>query len=531
MDSLSPICFKPAIRRFGIFPHDSLSRSDAYRQCAYLLQKSKLLCLALLLPGCNTMETRSALPADNAQIICRDVYQEIDAAIDRAGIRDQGSSQVRGFPYLRTTRLLASFRNQVSDPIRWSAWIGHMADLDVHARELELRNLSTFPAPMADHHKDILRDRLDTCRELLITADSRNPERRARLRDAVQVPDDYVGWWQVLGLYPLTAPLVAARISVWHDKTRNIFATPLALLPVAGRLVRWMPSPAASSPASPGEPLSARQTIEILRGSLDPLGIPLPRDADLDRLFDTFAPIWEIDVVDENDHIGMLSWKNGPVTEATRPTLYRRVSHTRFGDEVLLQLNYIVWFPARPGNDIYAGQLDGINWRVTLGPDGEPWLYDAIHNCGCYHQFFLSDRLRLRKNLPTFYFEPPLLPQPAPERRPLVLRIAYRTHFIQRLYHEEARGKLSPSAKLGRPMAWEEYDQLGSLPTDKGYRSLFGPFGLIAGTERAERFLLWPMGIRSPGAMRQWGHHPTAFVGRRHFDDAFLIESLFERTP
>ena len=35
------------------------------------------------------------------------------------------------------------------------------------------------------------------------------------------------------------------------------------------------------------------------------------------------------------------------------------------------------------------------------------------------------------------------------------------------------------------------------------------------------------MGIRSPGAMRQWGHHATAFVGRRHFDDPYLIEQLF----
>ncbi|MGH8762530.1 MAG: hypothetical protein ACREUR_04780 [Nitrosospira sp.] len=473
------------------------------------------------------MGTRLALPADNAQVICLAFYQEIDAAIDRAGVRDHGLSQVHGFPYLRTTRLLASFRNEASEPIRWSAWIRHMADLDVHARELELRNLST--PPMADHHKDILRDRLDTCRELLITADFRQPERHARLRDAVRVPDDYVSWWQVLGLYPLTAPIVAARISAWHNNTRDIFATPLALLPVAGRLVRWMPPPSAS--ASAGEPLSVQQTKDILHRSLDPLGIPLPSNADLDRLFDTFAPIWETDVVDENDHIGMLRWKNGPAVEATRPALYRRISHTRFGDQVLLQLNYIVWFPARPGNDIYAGRLDGINWRVTLGPDGEPWLYDAIHHCGCYHQFFPSHRLRLRKNLPTAYFEPPLLPQPAPERRPLVLRIAHRTHFIQRLYHEEVRGKLSPSAKSGPPMAWKEYDQLRSLPTDKGYRSLFGPFGLVAGTERIERFLLWPMGIRSPGAMRQWGHHPTAFVGRRHFDDAFLIESLFERTP
>jgi hypothetical protein len=36
------------------------------------------------------------------------------------------------------------------------------------------------------------------------------------------------------------------------------------------------------------------------------------------------------------------------------------------------------------------------------------------------------------------------------------------------------------------------------------------------------------MGIRSAGAMRQWGRQATAFVGRRHFDDADLIERRFE---
>jgi len=49
----------------------------------------------------------------------------------------------------------------------------------------------------------------------------------------------------------------------------------------------------------------------------------------------------------------------------------------------------------------------------------------------------------------------------------------------------------------------------------------------VHGSERGERFILWPMGIRSPGAMRQWGRHAVAFVGRRHFDDPFLISSLF----
>jgi hypothetical protein len=76
--------------------------------------------------------------------------------------------------------------------------------------------------------------------------------------------------------------------------------------------------------------------------------------------------------------------------------------------------------------------------------------------------------------------------------------------------------------------ALRDYGELRSLARPGGRRSAFGPDGLIAGTERAERFLFWPMGIESAGAMRQWGRHATAFVGRRHFDDADLIERRFE---
>jgi hypothetical protein len=69
---------------------------------------------------------------------------------------------------------------------------------------------------------------------------------------------------------------------------------------------------------------------------------------------------------------------------------------------------------------------------------------------------------------------------------------------------------------------------LRALPLPEGgTRSLYGADGLVAGTQRSERFLFWPMGIASAGAMRQWGHHATAFVGRRHFDDADLIARRF----
>ena len=71
---------------------------------------------------------------------------------------------------------------------------------------------------------------------------------------------------------------------------------------------------------------------------------------------------------------------------------------------------------------------------------------------------------------------------------------------------------------------------LRSLPwPGGGRRSVFAPDGIVPGTQRGERWLFWPMGIASPGAMRQWGRQPTAFVGRRHFDDPWLMDVRFER--
>jgi hypothetical protein len=62
-----------------------------------------------------------------------------------------------------------------------------------------------------------------------------------------------------------------------------------------------------------------------------------------------------------------------------------------------------------------------------------------------------------------------------------------------------------------------------------GRRSLYAQDAIVPGTERLERYIFWPMGIASAGAMRQWGNHATAFVGRRHFDDPFLLDRAFHR--
>jgi hypothetical protein len=117
-------------------------------------------------------------------------------------------------------------------------------------------------------------------------------------------------------------------------------------------------------------------------------------------------------------------------------------------------------------------------------------------------------------------FIPASLPVLAAGQR-VVVRLATRTHYLVDIA-PDAGG--TQETRYG----FLEEDSLRSLPAGDGrWRSIYGPDGLVPGTERSERMLFWPMGIASAGAMRQWGRHATAFIGRRHFDDADLIERRF----
>jgi hypothetical protein len=167
--------------------------------------------------------------------------------------------------------------------------------------------------------------------------------------------------------------------------------------------------------------------------------------------------------------------------------------------------------------------LDGVLWRVTLDRAGRPLLYDSIHACGCYHLLFPDSRLRLRPETGE-WAEPPLVLQPAPvvgQRERAVVRLSSGSHYVWRVYADR------PGATV--ELDGRDYATLYAVPAENGgTRSLFDPNGLVAGSERAERWLLWPTGVPSPGAMRERGRHAIAFVGWRHFDDADLLDRLFE---
>jgi hypothetical protein len=61
-------------------------------------------------------------------------------------------------------------------------------------------------------------------------------------------------------------------------------------------------------------------------------------------------------------------------------------------------------------------------------------------------------------------------------------------------------------------------------------KSRFRPDEIVSGTERGERYW-WPMEGPESCALRPWGCHATAFVGRRHFDAPDMFEKYFEMKP
>lgn len=484
----------------------------------------------LLVAGCAAVIPRPTPDFYKAQAMparCADFLYRIDAAVAGAGVGDGMTARVPGFPHLRANRFLASFAGEALDDAQVEDWLRRLAKLGREGHEVEIANLPAAQRGLLEAERARLfpgsksvAATAASCGLTLASADQSSAARLAELRAAVRVPDDYSTWRRIIGLYWLTRIPFAAGVRAWQGDTKEIFARPLFMLPVYGERWRFVPPPAA--------PVDVGAVLD--RASSNPLGIPEPVGADREALFRAFAPEFMVDVASGADLPGAPGWHGGtiPDTNQTRAVVYRRMSNTRFRGRSLLQLNYAIWFPERPlaGEwDLLGGHLDAVVWRVTLTPRGVPWVYDSIHHCGCYHEFFPTPRAALKPQPPTLdetAFVPQRLPAIAPGER-LSLRLEAGTHYLQRVVVGAAA---SASRTIGYVFADDE--ELRSLPAGDGRASLFGADGLVPGTSRGERFWFWPMGVFDPGAMRQWGRHATAFVGRRHFDDADLLERYFE---
>ncbi len=458
---------------------------------------------------------------DLATLSCDAQLAYIDALVAQNGVRNASASPVAGFAYLRANRnsvLLARQLDedgdgQVDQPDRWRDFIAQTRGLDRDARQSEMANL-----PVAS---GISFDQIEACASTM--AASLMPDQYPVLSAAVFVPDDYLDFQRIAGLYPITAFAAYFGYEGWKQENFASFEQRSADIAALGKWYDY---------------LVPDQTDDGFNDiTLDAFGLLQPTGAELEKLARAYAPIFRVRTGSESDKVGQPSLPTRDalaVVDTDHPNIYYRLSHTYFAGKWRPQIVYEIWFPERPATsrfDILAGHFDALVWRVTLDDDGAPLTGDTIHGCGCYHMFFPSNRLqrinapedndiRETAEMPAGYVDQSIL------RRP-VLWIDETSHYLLKL--TDARGDKTAGEFSAQDASLRPARDLSQLPLQNGQgtASLFDEDGFVPGTERLEWILLWPMGVEKPGAMRQWGHHATAFVGRRHFDEPDLMDRYF----
>ena len=460
---------------------------------------------ALLLWGCSAVPERPVAEPD----ACRAMLTDLDRAIETETHFDPNLRRVEGWPLLRTNRFLASFAYDDLPADARAAWLEHAFDLGREAYTTEFARLSGITRRALEelHGFDELDVRLASCF-------ARTPPPDALPVSAYRVPDSYSTTARAFGLYPVTSLVASGFIARYRqDMTRRY---------LAGRATRFEHQIVYEGPGGAVSSASLPLALET-----DPLGVPQLSAEEWDALFRKFAPQVIVEQRSHADRIGT------PVRDADdriridtgRPAVFTFPGYTRLDSRVLPQLNYAFWFPERPPEsrlDLFAGELSGVLWRVTLDHALHPVLYDSIHQCGCYHKLFVPMGSRI--DLEAVEGERPLVFTLDPnitQSRGLRLRLEAGQHYIIDV------AEAFPAASTERYVleSYASHLQLPAQGTDSA-QSLFGPTGIVQQSRRPERFVFWPLGVASAGAMRQQGLHAIAFVGRRHFDDPDLLESL-----
>lgn len=482
--------------------------------------------LLLALVGCAT-GPQSERPDVAAPVeSCQRWYADLDRLVHQRGVNDVQDSRMEGFPQLRQSRFSASFRREAQQSdAAFDAWFDQMRELGDQGSAVEIANVpeagwvGVLPSGGEDLHKLAL-SKTQACADLLSKNDRSQEPRRVTLLASPGVPDSYSTLARFLGVYAVTRWPFSAGVNRWQEETQRSFS--IRITAEDGAVQRHVPKTSAVD-----------DVAETLAGApRDALGVPQLSAELSQQLLDRHAPVIEIAPQGPFDQFGEMTLNpdGRPAVDTAKPVVYRRVAYARQGGATLVQLVYLYWFSERPKTgalDLLGGELDGVMWRVTLDEQGQPLIYDSAHACGCYHLFFPTPALQ-PKPAPEAGMEWAFIPAPAPSLKVgerVVLGIAPRTHYLSAV-SSTADFKGSPYPSLDASL-------LRSLPLVSpadDRRSLYGPDAIVPGSQRGERYFFWPMGVRDAGAQRQWGHHATAFVGRRHFDDPDLIERRFERT-
>lgn len=441
---------------------------------------------------------------------CRDRYAEIDAKIDAAGVRDTAFHRVPGFPYLRTDRLTASFRDGIDDFGVLNGWVRRMREFDQEAREFEYQNLGLSPQEAA-----ILRFEFLNCGRGLAGLELENPDNIALVKQLAVPPDDYSEKARTWGFYALTKPLLRADIAANEAKVRAEFAKPVGELLGTGEPLRWQV-----------ETVEDRSLIpkSMYDSYPDEFGLPGFVDSTWRAIAEANAPELLSTTDATRRQLGAPMWTaQGLDVDTTKPEVNYQIGFTRLGPLNLVQVNYFFWFRT-PLVSAGAAPVDGLVWRVTLDDRLQPLAFESLRASGRDHFWFPAQARLTRKpaTSSTGEDQPAFFPQDgiAPAQPLLVLDAA--SGGVRRV------STASDHAAKARRYVLKRYEDLYTLPLPGGgTRSPFQLDGLIAGTSSETPGWRSASGITHPGSLRHLSHLPLDYIGRRHFDEPFLMESAF----
>jgi hypothetical protein len=496
-------------------------------------------------PSLTAMRHAAATNTSTTLDECKAWFERLDTVTHTHGAVDAQSTRIPGYAHVRTDRLHAALAAHAIEPRSVRAWSDALVALDASARTHELANLPAVALhDLNVPSRNAAASRTQQCHAVM----KLQPLDTERLRASAKVPDDYSTALRLAGAYTVTRLPFFAGVTRWQAQSQaqfhrfaqrmegNVQGDATATL----RYRSWAPRPA---------PVDVAALMRAI--PRDALGVLRPDANQAAQLLAAYAPDFDVQTQGSHDRVGALAWPANaerelepgseptpPQVHVDQPTVYTRVTHTLWGGQPRLQLVYTVWFSQRPKQgwlggsfDLLGGSLDGVTWRVTLGDDGRVWMHDSIHPCGCYHLFIPTQGV-MAKAAPREDVEWAYTPMRVPAHdASRVARV-----LISSGEHDVMGVSLArpnpPETRNLVPYQMIDEDTLRSLPWRNGQRrSLYDPQGLVPGTQRLERVLFWPMGIASAGAMRQWGRHATAFVGRRHFDDPDLMALRFHPPP
>jgi hypothetical protein len=457
---------------------------------------------------------------------CRDFLNRLDEVVEEAGVKDASNVPIPGFPYLRTNRFITSLKKDLKDDGQKGEWLLWMQQLDLLSRKKELSNLPDKAILSLDFEDGRKADRewlyaqVKSCSSKLLSHEQVRSDFYSTLFPLVHVPGEYSCLRRTVGLYPLVAIPVAVLTERSIKKIRKRFDTDLKDLPIDGQLRTFIPEKRAS--------LSEKEVREILGESKKNLmGVPLPNNDQEEKLVWSFAPVFIQDVAAAYDRLGQVVWKGDRVDiDLEKPTVYYYTSQAFLRGEPILQINYVIWYSERAGErspSIELGHLDGLTVRVSLDGEGKVFMVDVVSDCGCYH-FFSPDKARVERIQSRPLSFEPIVPEwlPAiPSEERLGIRVNSGWHQVQRLMAVKEFPDPIPYALV-------RYDVLEALARENGRaESIFSSKGIVKGSERVERFILFSMGIPSVGSMRQRGHHAIELIGKDYFDNPYLFDENF----